>query len=123
MQRILASLLFAVLLIGTLGYTVYSQQGDDAPVAVQILQGGVSQQLPIDLTLLVSTETGVQTVTVPLNLHVNLSVGPVEAVDLDVTVEQASSPFVSPIAVVEPVTSASEMTATESITESDAVTE
>lgn len=122
MQRISASLLIAVLLLGALGFTVYSQQGDDAPVEVQVLSGGINQQVPVDVTLLVSTETGVQTVTVPLNLNVNLRIGPVEAVDLSVELEPASQ-FVSPIAVVESVTSVSEMTTTETVTESDTVTE
>ena len=122
MQRISMSLLFAVLLIGALGFTVYSQQSDNAPVEVQVLSGGVNQQVPINLTLLVSTETGVQTVTVPLNLNVNLSIGPVEAVDLNVELQPASQ-FISPIAVVESGISVGEMTATETITETDAVTE
>lgn len=127
MQRISVSLLLALLLIAILGFTVYSQQSDSAPVGVQILQGNVTQQVPIDVTLLISTETGVQTVTVPLNLNVNLSVGPVEAVDMSVELEPASQ-FISPITVVSPAVTDTEMSETdmaetEAMSETETITE
>jgi hypothetical protein len=88
--------LLALLLLVVLAWAVYSQ--NRAP-AVQVLQGGVSQQIPLEVQVLVPAANGVQTVTVPLVLNLNLSIGPVNAVDMRVNVQQGSQ-FVSPIATV-----------------------
>lgn len=120
MKRVSSTILLALLLLIVLVATVYSQQGStaDTPV-VRVLQGGIHQEIPVNITLQISTETGVQTVTVPLKLDLNLNIGPVDAVDLDVSLEPATQ-FVSPITLVgavEPtatITATEEMTATES---------
>lgn len=123
MRKTWISVVLALLLVGVLAFTVYSQQTDseDAP-AVQVLRGGVSQSVPVELTLLMSTSTGVQTVTVPLQLSVNLNVGPMEAIDLNMALEPASQ-FVSPIAGVEAIVESAAITGTESISETETVTE
>ena len=102
MRRIVLSVLFGLCLVAGVGLTVYSQSAGQAPAPqVQVLQGGLSQQIPVDVTILLPTETGVQTVTVPLLLNLDLSIGPVEALGLDVQVDTAS-PFISPLTVVGP---------------------
>ncbi len=123
MRKTWVSITLAALLIGVLAFTVYSQQTDtESSPAVQLLRGGVSQSVPIELTLHLSTTTGVQTVTVPLELNINLNVGPMEAVDLNLDLAPASQ-FVSPITGVESIVTSSEISATESITESGSITD
>ncbi len=121
MKRISASILLALLMVTALVLTVYSQQftTDKAPV-IQVLQGGVHQEIPVDITLQISTDGGIQTVTVPLKLDFNLTIGPVDAVDLDVTLEPASQ-FVSPIMTVDTV-EAADVEATDTITATEEVT-
>ena len=97
MRKIGTSVVLAVLLITVLAFVVYSQSGRTP--AVKVLQGGVSHQIPMDITVLVPAGTGVQTVTVPIVLDLNLSVGPVNAIDMQVNVSQPAQ-FVSPIATV-----------------------
>jgi hypothetical protein len=99
MRKIGTSLLLAGLLIVVLALVVYSQSGRTP--AVKVLQGGVSHEIPMDITVLVPAGTGVQTVTVPIVLNLNLSIGPVNAVDMQVEVSQPAQ-FVSPIATVRP---------------------
>jgi hypothetical protein len=96
MRKIGVSVVLALLLMVVLAWTVYSQ---NRTPAVQVLQGGVNQQIPLEVQVLVPAANGLQTVTVPLVLNLNLSIGPVNAVDMKVHVQQ-SSPFVSPIATV-----------------------
>ena len=123
MRKFIYSATLATLLIALLAVTVYSQRttSDDEP-AVQLLQGGVSHQLPVDVTLVIATESGPQTVTVPIMLNLNLSIGPVGAVDLAVDAAQASQ-AVSPLRVVEPLTATIELTDTEEVTGTGTVTE
>ena len=92
MRKIWVSVLLSVFLIAVLGFTVYSQQtstndadseSNGGPV-IQLLQGGVEHHIPLDITMLLSSTTGVQTVTVPVTLKLDLSIGPVEALDIDV---------------------------------------
>lgn len=125
MKRISTSILFALLMMTILVVTVYSQQftTNKAPV-VQVLQGGVHQEIPIDITLQISTDGGIQTVTVPLKLDFNLTIGPIDAVDLDVKLAPADQ-FVSPITVVdiaEADVDAAEIDASTSITTTEEVT-
>ena len=127
MRKAWVSMILATLLVGVLAFTVYSQQtgSTDSPAgsaAVQVLRGGVSQTVPVELTLHLSTTTGVQTVIVPLQLSVNLNVGPMEAIDLNMAIEPATQ-FVSPITGVEAIVESAAITATESITETETVTE
>lgn len=102
MKRIGTSVALALLFISVLGFTAFSQQSKSDEVEVQILEGGISQELPVDVTLLVSTTTGVQTVTVPLKLNINLTIGPVDAVDMSVDI-QGGTQFVSPVSTVKSV--------------------
>lgn len=105
MRKLSTSLILAALLIATLAFTVYSQRSDSAALeGVRILEGGVSHRLPVDVTLVLPTDSGPQTVTVPILLNLNLTVGPIDAINLDV---QAGSgvQFISPLHVVEPLTS------------------
>lgn len=102
MRKVLVSLLVGLLMIAAIGLTVYSQGATQAETPeVQVLQGGISQQIPVDVTVLVPTETGVHTVTVPIVLNLNLTVGPMEAAGLDVQVD-TTSPFLSPLTVSAP---------------------
>lgn len=101
MKRIGTSLILALFFVGVLGFTAFSQQtaSDEAAadeIEVQILEESIRQEIPVDITLLMSTTTGVQTVTVPIKLNINLTVGPIDAVDLAVEVQNASQ-FVSPL--------------------------
>ncbi|NJN81442.1 MAG: hypothetical protein HC802_03605 [Caldilineaceae bacterium] len=114
MRKFSISLVVGILLIVVLGLTVYSQSTSPVAPVVQMLQSGVSQQVPFDVQIQVPTESGVQTVTVPLVLNLNLTVGPVEALDMNLVVGQAS-PFVSPLTTAAPKTSV-EVTTTSTIT-------
>lgn len=101
MKRIGTSLFVALLFVGVLGFTAFSQQTTSSDAAadeidVQILEESIQQELPVDITLLISTTTGVQTVTVPIKLNIDLTVGPINAVDLSVDVQNAPQ-FVSPL--------------------------
>jgi hypothetical protein len=117
MRRLWISIVLAGLLIAALGVTVFSQvvrptaQSDE----VRILQGGVSHQVPVSVTLIVPTESGIQTVTVPLLLNLNLTVGPLNAIDLAVDVP-APTQFVSPITAITPVTTTSAVTTSSTTT-------
>lgn len=116
MKRTSAAILLALLMVTALVMSVYSQQTDPATAPiVQILQGGVHQEIPVNVTLQISTAGGIQTVTVPLKLDFNLTIGPIDAVDLDVSLEPATQ-FVSPLTVVAPVGSTEAITATEEVT-------
>jgi hypothetical protein len=126
MRKVVYSVVLATLLVAILAVTVYSQrdsnaQTDDAG-EVQILEGGVRHQLPIAITLVVPTESGAQTVTVPLMLNLDLTVGPVDGLNLEVEAEQPMQ-FVSPLRIVEPLTATVAITDSEGITESEAVTD
>ncbi|MEM7538749.1 MAG: hypothetical protein AAF639_41695 [Chloroflexota bacterium] len=125
MRKIWVSVVLSVFLITILGFTVYSQQtstteaeSDSGPV-IQLLQGGVEHHIPLDITMLLASDTGVQTVTVPVTLKLDLSIGPVEAIDIDVNLSETEA-FVSPLTIVEPVP---EIDASAEITETDVLTD
>lgn len=99
MRKIGTSTVLALLAIIVVAFVVYSQSRTTQ--SIKVLQGGVSHQIPMDITVLVPAGTGVQTVTVPIVLDLNLSVGPVNALDLQVDVSQPAQ-SVSPIATVQP---------------------
>ncbi|MCC6168512.1 MAG: hypothetical protein IT329_14920 [Caldilineaceae bacterium] len=128
MRKLGTSLILAALLIATLAFTVYSQRSDSAGLeGVRILEGGVSHQLPVDITLVLPTESGPQTVTVPILLNLNLTVGPIDAINLDVQAESGVQ-FISPLRIVEPltsplITSTLDITSSAEITGGDAVTD
>lgn len=121
MRKLSYSLTLALLLVATLAFTVYSQRSNTASPAseIQILEGGVHHTLPVDITLVVPTESGPQTVTVPIMLNLNLTVGPVDAIHLEVEAEQAQQ-AVSPLRVVEPITASAELTDSEALTDTSA---
>ncbi|HXF63879.1 MAG TPA: hypothetical protein VNK95_19805 [Caldilineaceae bacterium] len=124
LRRIGYSLLLALLLVTILALTVYSQREtgqDDEAAAVQILEGGVSHRLPIAVTLVVPSDSGPQTVTVPLMLNLNLTIGPVDGLSMTVEAEQPLQ-FVSPLRVSEPLTETAEMTDTRAITDTEEIT-
>lgn len=130
MHKLTTSLTLAALLIATLAFTlystVYSQRGDAVNLDdVRLLEGGVTHQLPVDVTLVIPTDSGPQTVTVPLMLNLNLTIGPVDAIHLDVQAESAVQ-FVSPLHEVHEVgaiTSTLEVTSSAEITGGDVVTD
>jgi hypothetical protein len=124
MRKIGYSVLLALLFVVILAFTVYSQPAAPAAEepAVQVLQGGLSQQVPIAVTLVITSDSGPQTVTVPLMLNLNLSIGPVNALTMDVQAEQPLQ-VVSPLQVVAPLTEAAPVTATGAVTSGEAVTE
>lgn len=128
MRKLGTSLILAALLIATLAFTVNSQRSDSAGLeGVRILEGGVSHQLPVDITLVLPTESGPQTVTVPILLNLNLTVGPIDAINLDVQAESGVQ-FISPLRIVEPltsplITSTLDITSSAEITGGDAVTD
>jgi hypothetical protein len=108
MRKFTISILIALLLVSMLAVTVWSQIGatDDEENGIDengvtILQSSINQQLPVNITLLVPTETGVQTVTVPLMLNLSLSVGPMEGIELELEAEPAM--LTSPLTVPAPV--------------------
>lgn len=112
MRRISTSLLLAALLIALLVVTVYSQVVTPTRTdEVRILQGSVTHQVPVSITLIVPSESGAQTVTVPLMLNLNLSVGPLNALDMAVDVPPVTQ-FVSPLSTVDTVTPATPITST-----------
>lgn len=111
MRKLGYSIILAILLVATLAFTVYSQRAANSAeeTSVQVLEGGVRHQLPVDITLVVATDSGPQTITVPILLNLNLTVGPVDAIELNVAAESPIQ-FVSPLRVVEPITSATTLT-------------
>jgi hypothetical protein len=118
-----------LLLVAILAITVYSQRDSTAqtgdtgePEEVQILEGGLSHQLPIAITLVVPTDSGAQTVTVPLMLNLNLTVGPVDGLNLEVEADQPMQ-FISPLRIVEPLTATVAITDSETITDGEDVTD
>jgi hypothetical protein len=118
MRKIGLSIALALILASVLALTVYSQRAADSAsdVAVRLLQGGVRHQLPIDISMVVSTTAGPQTVTVPLVLNLDLSVGPLDAIDLRVDAAQPIQ-FASPLQVIKPVTESATITGTDTVTE------
>lgn len=123
MRKLGYSLTLALLLVATLAFTVYSQRDTTSPAdGIQILEGGVHHTLPVDITLVVPTDSGPQTVTVPIMLNLNLTVGPLDAISLEVDAAQAAQ-FVSPLRVVEPITASAALTDSEELTDTDTVTE
>ena len=59
MRKIGTSLVLAVLLITVLAFVVYSQSGRTP--AVKVLQGGVSHQIPMDITVARKSKKGWRT--------------------------------------------------------------
>ena len=116
MRKLTYSVALALLLIAAFAVTVYSQRAASTDDGIKVLTGGVSQSLPVNLTLVVPTDSGPQTVTVPIVLNLNLTVGPTNALDMDIQAEQATQ-FVSPLQVVEPVTTSEEITTGVTITQ------
>lgn len=121
MRKLGYSLTLALLLVAILAFTVYSQRNNTASSSddIRVLEGGVHHTLPVDITLVVPTESGPQTVTVPIMLNLNLTVGPVDAINLEVEADQAQQ-FVSPLRVVEPITASAELTDSEALTDTGA---
>ncbi|MBV7329014.1 hypothetical protein KFU94_12290 [Chloroflexi bacterium TSY] len=120
MQKIWTGLALALIFVSLMIVSLYRQQNASAQDVAQTavitaLQGGMNQQIPIDVTLLMSTETGVQTVTVPLQLNLNLTIGPVDAIDMKVDLQPASQ-FVSPITTVEQIFAPDTVTSTDTVT-------
>ncbi len=109
MRKLTISLALAALLVAALVLTVYSQRTESANDEIRVLVGGVSQQLPLDLTLVLPTESGPQTVTVPVVLNLNLTVGPLDAINMGIQAEPALQ-FVSPLQVIEPISAGAAVT-------------
>ena len=116
MRRSAVSITLAVLLLSILVLTVYSQgtPAEELSSQIRILQGGFRQGIPVDVKLVIQTETGPQTVTVPIVLNLELTVGPVDALDLTVDVD-APTQFISPLKVMEPAQMSTEITETNTI--------
>jgi hypothetical protein len=115
MRKLTYSVALALLLVAAFAITVYSQRTTAANDEMKVLVGGVSHQLPMDLTLVIPTDSGPQTVTVPIVLNLNLTVGPLSAIHMDIQAEQAAQ-FVSPLQVIEPLSAGEAITAGVAIT-------
>lgn len=115
-RKLTISVALAALLVAALALTVYSQRTESANDEIRILVGSISQQLPFDLTLILPTETGPQTVTVPVVLNLNLTVGPLDAINMDIQAAPALQ-FVSPLQVIEPISAGDAVTTGVVITE------
>jgi hypothetical protein len=116
MRKLSFSLILAALLIAALALTVYSQRTESASDAIRVLVGGVSQSVPVDVTLVLAGESGPLTVTVPLMLNLNLTVGPLDAIDVDIEATEGQQ-FISPLQVIEPITSSVEITPSSPLTD------
>jgi len=101
MRRLTYSIALALLLIAAFAVAVYSQRTTSTNDEIKVLVGGVTHRLPMDLTVVIPTDSGPQTVTVPVVLNLNLTVGPLSAITMDIQAEQPSQ-FVSPLQVIEP---------------------
>ena len=117
MHRTALGVTLAVLLTSILAVAVYSQESspDQPSDQIRILQGGFSQGIPVNVTLVVPVASGMQTITVPIMLKLDLSVGPIDALDLAVEVE-APTQFVSPLRIIEPLRESPVITETITIT-------